>query len=331
MIAQRKSFHLVTVGVSIIDHLQTPRAELKKYIPDTHEDHHQLRARIWKRNAAIYDKQSEEIDLEKDSELASEELENILTRRSGEEYSTSIELIEFIKPKLWPREVSAELSAVASLNGTTQIPSDDTAILVASDTRKGLRAALLNAAAMAGGRLDRVRYFPEPTSDIAEEEGNVIVVRLPGLDARDEDRLIEAMRGLGALGLGIRDLLHQHMGSMAHFHLSGGFKTALPFFLGLAEAMQGLCGRGRIRAHTIHETSRDLRSVVIPLRSHDAELLREQLASARYDGYYDDDPPNGRPLNGYAYTREDSKWRLTPYGFILRPLFVDHAIPPHES
>lgn len=316
--AGRGTVHLVTVGVSLFDKLQANRSELKGMFTNDN-----LHSRIATAHKEFYDKEEEKKfdSLAKVSEAASEWLSRVTTPGSGEEREHLEGLLTRVEPRLWPAKASAELSTVSAKNEpgkSVALPEADTAILLASDTGKGLRAALFNAVAFADGKLDRVCYLPEPTKEIASQRGKVVIVRVPGLDAGDPAGFVEAMKGLGALGQGV-DRMLEEAGDVAFFHLSGGFKAALPFLLGLGEALRSLRGKGKVQAFALHELSDD-RSIELPLRSFSPDLLAKQLANTNTDGYFTAPPPDGRPLAGFAYEEVDNDWRLTPFGFALRAL-----------
>ena len=213
----------------------------------------------------------------------------MVTLRSGEDREQFLELLGEVKPQLWPYQVSAELTTMAASDPkgkSCSLPSGQTAVLIASDTSKGLHAALFNAVAIAAGDLERVRYLPEPTPDIVKERGNVVIVRMPGLDAGNNKVFLEAMRGFGLLGQGIDRLLKNDEDMAARFHLSGGFKAALPYLLGLGEALHSLRGKSSVQAYTVHELSRDLSSIELPLRSLPSGLLSQQLAGTDAEGRF---------------------------------------------
>ncbi|MEU1900653.1 hypothetical protein ABZ512_19945 [Nocardiopsis dassonvillei] len=316
---RRGTVHLITVGVSLFDNLQVKRTELRKTIEDSG-----LCARVASASTEFHDPDRETGDRAEDAGKASAWLRAVTSPDSGQERKDLEDLLERVEPRMWPARISAELSTLAARNPHTnslELPDHDTALLVSSDTAKGLRAALFNAVVLAGGDLNRVRYLAEPLSQVHEERGKVVVVRLPGLDAGDSKGFVEAMRGLGSLGQGV-DRILEEAGDTAFFHLSGGFKAALPFLLGLGEALRSLRGKSRVRAFALHELSRDLLSIELPLRSFSSRLLREEIAGAAEDGTLPPRPAGRAPLLGFAYeTDEDGRTlKLTPFGHALREL-----------
>ncbi|MFE1396443.1 hypothetical protein ACFW53_00725 [Nocardiopsis dassonvillei] len=311
--------HLITVGVSLFDNLQVTKTELRKTIEDSG-----LRSRIAAAEKEFYDTDRETGDRAEDASRASDWLCAVTTPDSGPDRKNLEELLGRVEPRMWPARASAELSTLAARNPHTnslELPDHDTAVLISSDTAKGLCAALFNAVVLAGGDLDRVRYLAEPSERVHEERGKVVIVRLPGLDAGDSAGFVEAMRGLGALGRGV-DRVLEESGDTAFFHLSGGFKAALPFLLSLGEALRSLRGKSRVRAFALHELSRDLLSVELPLRSFSLRLLREEIAEATKDGTLPPKPAGMATLLGFAYEADEDgrTLKLTPFGHALREL-----------
>lgn len=242
-----------------------------------------------------------------------------------EERAVLDELLADVTVDRWPPELSAELTALAAYlgMGSPVLEPEDTAVLIASDTGPGLRASLFNAAAMAGGDLDRVRYLHEPSDGVAGLRGKVVVVRVPQLDAGDTAGFVEAMRNLGGVGRGVCRLVGKTgaPGSedrVVRFHASGGFKSALPFVLGMAEAMRSILGPLRVKAFGVHELD-STSAVELPLKSFPADFLKECLVGVDANGTFKGDPPNGQPLRGFAYDPDPdgTRWRLTPFGHAL--------------
>lgn len=228
------------------------------------------------------------------------------------------------RPRDWPARASAELSSLACGRNPAvpyRLPEEDTAVLVASDTYLGLMCAVWNAVALTGGDLDRVRYLAEPTAHLGRVRGTVLIARVTGLDARTSAGFAEATRGLGRIGRGLARAAGHTDGGRFLFHLSGGFKAAVPYLIGLAEGLKSL-GAVQVRAQVLHEFTEGA-PIRIPLRSLAPALVRSELAVFG-DGEHSPHPPEGaQPLRGYAY-EEDSPtggYRLTPFGAGLRELF----------
>lgn len=328
MSTEPRTVHLITVGVSLFDNLQHSLTGLRGGGADDRkgllEDDKALAKRVWDARRELHDPKSEQTaDLERQAQAAW--LAEVTTPGSGAARTRLEELLARIEPGRWPAEASAELSSLAAHNLPSKrvaVSDRDTAILITSDTGKGLRASLFNAVALAGGDLGRVRYLHEPTEEgIVRERGNIVIARLPHLDVGGEKEFTEAMRDLGRIGRGV-DRLLQPEDDVARFHLSGGFKAALPFLLGLGEALRGLRGPVKVRGFALHELAPGLRSIELPLRSLPPKPVNDQLEPFDESGRAVDDPPLGAPLRGFAYDRMDNSsiWRLTPFGEALREL-----------
>ncbi|WP_017580429.1 hypothetical protein [Nocardiopsis valliformis] len=312
--------HVATVGISLLDNVITNwSTRIQEVVGDA-----DLAQDIFDNRMRIHDVRGELLDPEGEANRVSERLVKE-TSDQGQAREELESLVQEICPDQWPRSISAELTSLAAnRRGDHQIPvggnNDETVLLIASDTGPGLRAALFNALAMTGGDVDRVDYLPTMGSPLTLGPGRVAIVRLPGLDAEDTDRFLGAMRRLGALGPHFEELL-RNPESTCRFHLTGGFRVAMPFLLGFAEALRSLYG-GRITAHAQYEFSALPRSIELPLSSPRTDALNGRLAGSRDDGYFEDDPPGDAVWEGFAYEYlpEESRWRLTPFGMALREL-----------
>ncbi|WP_431887563.1 hypothetical protein [Nocardiopsis alba] len=289
-----------------------------------------LAKRVWDARRKLHDPESEQTaDLERETQAAW--LAEVTAPGAGAAVRADLEaLLAQIEPARWPAEASAELSSLAAHNLPSKhvaVPDRDTAILITSDTGKGLRASLFNAVALAGGDLNRVRYLHEPSEEqIVRERGNIVIARLPHLDVGGEKEFTESMRDLGRIGRGVDRLLEPE-NDVARFHLSGGFKAAMPFLLGLGEALRGLRGPVKVRAFALHELAPGLRSIELPLRSLPPKPVNDQLKPFEGSGIVGE-PPQGAPLRGFAYDRVENgrTWRLTPFGEALRELHRDRRV-----
>ncbi|MGH3797664.1 MAG: hypothetical protein ACRDSP_22570 [Pseudonocardiaceae bacterium] len=224
-----------------------------------------------------------------------------------------------IQPHLWPGQFSAELDTFAR-DPAVKLPLDvaDVAVLVSSDTAGGLTAALWNAVALAGGDLARVRYLADPTAPIGAARGQAVLARVPGLDAGDSRGFSEAMRGLGSLGHSLRYGVAGE-GEAFRCYLSGGFKAAIPYLIGLAEGLRSLPDTGPVDAVVLHELT-EFDPIRLPLRRMAPEMVAEELRGFDGDGVRRHDSGPGF-LDGYAYEKHGSTWQLTPFGEGLRALF----------
>lgn len=332
MNADHRTVHLITVGVSLFDNLQHSLTGLRGGAGDRKglmEYDKPLAKRVWDARRKLHDPESEQTaDLERETQAAW--LAEVAAPGPGAVRADLEALLAQIEPARWPAEASAELSSLAAHNLPSKhvaVPDQDTAILITSDTGKGLRASLFNAVALAGGDLNRVRYLHEPAEEqIVRERGNIVIARLPHLDVGGEKEFTESMRDLGRIGRGVDRLLEPE-NDVARFHLSGGFKAAMPFLLGLGEALRGLRGPVKVRAFALHELAPGLRSIELPLRSLPPKSVNDQLKPFEGSGIVGE-PPQGAPLRGFAYDRVENgrTWRLTPFGEALRELHRDRRV-----
>jgi hypothetical protein len=230
-------------------------------------------------------------------------------------------------PGRWPARVSAELSTVAAVPaGSIPLPAVDSAVLIPSDTFVGLRAALWNAVALAGGDLDRVRYTPDldPDRPLGEIAGHVLITRIPGMHAGTDKGFRAAMRHLGLLGRLLVDTAKPGRRIDFDFHLSGGYKAAIPYLIGLAEGLRSLPGGHHVEAYVLHEATEG-NAIRLPLRRVTVESVDEELARGWDRQGRRSRPPHGGVLflEGYAYQESEDRdgWVLTPFGHGLRALF----------
>jgi hypothetical protein len=231
------------------------------------------------------------------------------------------ELCERIKPGQWPSIVSAELSTFTNVPPSSRsLSPGDTAVLIASDTPDGLVAALWNAVALTGGDLDRVRYLDGVTAPSTDLAGRAVIARVPGMDAGTKKGFAEAMRGLGTLG---RHLLATVARQPLNFYLSGGYKAAIPYLIGLAEAMRGVPDAGPVRAYVLHETAHVTGDtpIELPLRALTRDWVRRELGGFDSSGRSDSQPPGPGLLRGYAYEEAGGHWELTAFGAGMAALF----------
>lgn len=244
--------------------------------------------------------------------------------RDPARYRRLAEMAGHIQPHLWPARFSAELDTFARVpDARWPLDSDDVAVLVSSDTAEGLAAGLWNAVALVHGDLSRVRYLADPAAPIGPARGQVVLARVPGLDAGDQRGFCDAMRGLGSLGHFLRFTVAREKEEF-RCYLSGGFKAAIPYLVGLAEGLRSLPDTGSVEAIVLHENT-ERGPIRLPLRPIPYEGAAEELSGFGVDGIRRDEPKFGI-LDGYAYEKRDATWRLTPFGEGLRALFP----PPPE-
>lgn len=224
-----------------------------------------------------------------------------------------------IQPHLWPARLSAELETFdRDPFAKRPLSPDDVAVLVSSDTLRGLAAGLWNAVALVDGDLARVRYLADPAAPIDATHGRALLVRVPGLHVGDRRGFCDAMRGLGALGHSLRYSV-THPGEAFRCHLSGGYKAAIPYLIGLAEGLRSLAGTGQVEAIVLHEDT-DSGPIPLPLRWMSPKLVRNVLTEFDQNGIRTLEPESDF-LEGYAYEKHGSTWHLTPFGEGLRELF----------
>jgi hypothetical protein len=253
------------------------------------------------------------------------------------------ELSAAIRPDKWPRTISAETETFDRVDGTDfPLSPDDIAILICSDTPLGLLAGVWNALALTEGDLTRVRYLPEPGSLLSDVRGCAVPVRIHGLDAGSPDGFEEAMGDLGLLARHLFKYGKLEKAEEFRFYLSGGFKAAIPYLIGLAEAVRSIDGKCLrelrpegpipdewpypVAAFVLHEMP-GASAIRLPLRMLVAPAVRDELAGFDADGIL-----RGRLrrdlLLGYAYQPEDTGcYRLTAFGAGLRALFGSALTP----
>jgi hypothetical protein len=229
------------------------------------------------------------------------------------------EITERITPHCWPARVSAELDTFnRDPNAGRPLPTTDLAVLVSSDTATGLAAGLWNALALVGGDPNRVRYLDDPSGPAGGLLGHALLVRVPGMDTGTERGFRQAMRGLGSLGHSLRQD-KQLREQPFRFYLSGGFKAAIPYLIGLAEGLRSLEDAGEVDAFVLHELT-ESGPIRLPLRRIATKLVKDELDGFDASGIRTQALEKSF-LEGYAYEKDGSKWRLTPFGEGLRTLF----------
>jgi hypothetical protein len=326
--------HLISVGLSVLRKLRDPYGEL----PDGNES---LARAIDRWDP----KPGELLDRRATRQEASDWLEKTLA--DGDSAAKFLDVVKAVQLARWPLSMSAELETFAKgqQSGTFALTGGDIAVLICSDTPDGLLAGLWNAVALTSGDLSRVRYVPDPSHvpdpsrTLGHARGRVVLARVTGMDAGDAG-FRDAMGGLG--------LLARHLfasGSLTQpeefrFNLSGGFKAAIPYLIGMAEAVRsidGTClsdiGAGHlmpkagpypVTAYVEHETAGpQAQPIRLPLRLLDAEAVRYELGE--FGKGTRPGLPDGALLNGYAYECSGKKGKevctLTAFGQGLRELF----------
>jgi hypothetical protein len=228
-----------------------------------------------------------------------------------------------VHPEKWPSALSAELDTFARASGPGHsLRDDDVAVLISSDTVTGLTAGLWNAAALTRADLSRIRYLAVPDERPGDTRGHAVLVRVPGLDAGDEAGFAKAMTGLGRLGRNLLNTPDIGAAEPFRFYLSGGFKAAIPYLIGLAEGLRSVDPGRDVSAWVLHDTTRSA-AIRLPLRRFITGTVQEQLQGFATDGTRPGKPGGPAVLEGYAYEQDPGgkMWRLTPFGQGLRSLF----------
>jgi hypothetical protein len=306
--------HIISVGVSLLDHLADPQPLLK--------DRPALAAEIRRRGPH---RMLAEQDI-KDGPGASDWLCEALADGSLPGICAAV------RPDLWPPAASAELGTFARVAGAGRpLGRKDIAVLISSDTADGLLAGLWNAIALTGKSPDRVRYLPGPDRLPDDLRGKALLVRVPDLDAGDERGFRQAMRGLGQLGHLLLTAGGLHPDEPFRFYLSGGFKAAIPYLIGLAEGLRSITPERDVSAWVLHEAT-ESHAIGLPLRWLMDDWVRQELKDFRADGSRSDKPAAPALLDGYAYhyDRDGKTWRLTAFGEGLRALYGMYSgnLPP---
>lgn len=223
-----------------------------------------------------------------------------------------------IAPKLREAQSRKLLSAeIAALDWDNHRPiSTDRIVLLASDTAKGVLAALL-----VGVALDRpVRYHSSTprhpgdegflaVADVANgAAAPVDVVRVEKLLPDSTVQFNEAMEHLGAAVVWARQL---DLGAPLALHLAGGYKATIPYLVAFAEYLQA---RWRnITAWCLHEGDEELGTrpepVRVGLRPVDVAADMAALRTA-HSGRI----PAGGRLERYCYDVPAGEPVLTPLG-----------------
>jgi hypothetical protein len=336
--------HLISVGLSVREALEKPRAKLGdrhdliRVIQD--ERPHELLARAGIPDGPGYGDQASGWLV---SALAADGEHG----RDPVNAGRLVELAARIHPQLWPEDFSAEIETFARAQRTGRwLPDKDVAILICSDTPRGLLAGVWNAVALTRGDLARVRYLPHPDAPLrtgreATVRGRAILVRVPGMDAGNEAGFRQAMRGLGLLARHLFESGGLKKNELFRFCLSGGFKAATPYLIGMAEAVRSVdlkClrdldagalmpdeGTWQVEAFVLHETAGpEGPPIRLPLRLLDADAVRYELAGFDADRFRPG-MPSPALLNGYAYEatglRGPKACKLTAFGEGLREFF----------
>lgn len=295
--------HVISVGIGILDKLAKPGDLLAAA-----------------RRPAARDVLADELFRNRPGgQDVSDRLGEILRLVAAED-SPEATKIAVAEADLWPAELSPELSTFKAVLGQTQLRDPDVAVLIATDTKRGLTAALLNAVALTwngtGGPFGRVRYAAAGDQLGGKLAGGAVIVRVKGLDAGSETSMADAMEQFGLIG---KQLLDARPAQEEYqFYLSGGYKATIPYLIGLAEGMRTARGERRgVTAWVLHEESNA--KIPLPLRSFPLGVATQELTGWGLQGRRQELPMPGH-LNGYAYEADGEGWRLTAFGKGLQAL-----------
>lgn len=239
----------------------------------------------------------------------------------------------------WPPRISAEIETFRYAPGGRAFPlrEDDIAILICSDTARGLLAGVWNALGLVSGDFSRVVYLPEPDKGIGNVRGKAVIARVKDMDAASSQQFRGAMRRLGALARGLLASRCLTADDDFLFYLSGGFKAAIPYLIGMAEATRSLdktrlselgvagllpeSGVFPVRAFVMHEMSDPPVPIELPLRRLITTAIRRELAG--FTGGICRGTLESTLLEGYAYepVPGGDGYQLTPFGEGLEMLF----------
>lgn len=343
--------HLISVGLSVLNSLADPENKLAPPDGKRAPRYDLIQAIRGAEPTELLDKAGIG---ERDRRGASEWLAAALVPAQSAPRAELVRAVTATRPGEWPLDMSAELETFGRVQRSIgfSLSAGDIAVLICSDTPDGLLAGAWNAAALTGGNLDKVRYVPDPAAPLGDLRGQAVLVRVTGMDAGNSAGFSDAMRGLCRLARGVfasRCLQRTGSGSEEfRFYLSGGFKAAIPYLVGLAEAVRSVdavcltqigaadlappSGLYPVKAYVLHETASwrasvvsDVQPIELPLRRLAAEAVREELTGFKDRRCTADQLPT-IVLEGYAYEVVEGKpgwetYELTAFGEGLRDLF----------
>ena len=333
--------HLISVGTSILDSLDDPskllgKGGLSKRIASAEPSKFLLH------NGRIPDTDKEGASRWIVSALASPDD----AAYDGNRADALAEVTKTIQPELWPNDFSAEIETLFKVGTRRPVPDKDIVLLICSDTSRGLIAGIWNALALTGGKVSKAMYLPAPSTSgprLGKARGRVVIARVPGMDAGDNQGFCDAMGILGDLARDLFKYGHLQPGEEFQFGLSGGYKASTPYLIGMAEAVMSVDkarldelsvghlmptdgSRYPVKAYVVHETTLD--PIPLPLRRLRPDIVHDELAGFDTAGERKG-LPTYTALEGYAYDafgpRGNETCKLTPFGAGLREFF---GVPP---
>ncbi|SKA23177.1 hypothetical protein SAMN02745673_03185 [Marinactinospora thermotolerans DSM 45154] len=330
--------HVVSVGVSLKNFFE--RGYLERRKETTHESTTTREnipggseaKRRWKEDKLGFDKRIYNVD---DKLIDAFGLESGITNTRALDFFREITVD--VQAKNWHAKegISAELDTIRIITsqgrtGTSQgIKENDLAFLLSSDTEEGLACAIWTAIALAEGDVERVLYLPEiddHTRLVRPTQGQVIVLRINGLNAQRGNEFTDAMKELGYLARLLIGNTGQRIDPILEpeervlFHLSGGYRATIPYLIEVAKWLRSLdCNT---QAHILPERAEEALS--IPLLRLDPRQVGLELTDFKKGQA----PalPEKASLEGYAYEQVGKGAKLTAFGQGMKILFEQHLV-----
>jgi len=228
------------------------------------------------------------------------------------------QLVEDVDLPGWEPQVCAETNTLACRRGVdvNQLfrsgRAGNRVTLLASDTTRGLAAAMLAGSRLAAGDLTRLRYTTTAGPVVDLPSGTVTVVRVAGLAPDATDGLLRGAAGLGAVLRAAGDAAGDES---IEVHLTGGFKSALLHLLSMTELLHSMKGDTVTAWYLYDDVPGRATTVPIGLRRFSPTYLnwmRSELSAAD-DGR---EPAGWGPftLHGSAWESTTGTPTLTPFG-----------------
>ncbi|SFT01721.1 hypothetical protein [Saccharopolyspora flava] len=194
----------------------------------------------------------------------------------------------------------------------------DSWVFVGSDTEKGSQAALLTAMRQARLKNVPLQYIDDPAeSNPRLTAGACVVARIPGLDLSSPELPRQTFTALGGLG---RLIVQSRPETAVVFHLSGGYKAMLPYFLTVAQAVKTKLGREVVDAYCFHETGTGS-LVELPVPRFTGKLAELLGTLARVSDGGTVDVPSGNEFKYLEGLYVESKpligYELNPSGVVI--------------
>ncbi|MBE3002173.1 hypothetical protein IDM40_26240 [Nocardiopsis sp. HNM0947] len=219
--------------------------------------------------------------------------------------------------------MSAEIDALRAHD--IDLDNDDLVLLLASDSTQGLANAIWNALILARGDHKRV-WYRDSLNHVTPDAGarqQVVIMRIPHLDVETNSQFQSALESLTDLaeliqGHGVPDDENPvRDGDELVFHITGGYRSTLPYLIAIAEWLRSL--RSEVSAQLLPKKGGETMS--LPLRKLDPNDVKDEL-SAFAGGSWSRKGPQTRMLLGYAYTKTRGGFELNELGKCMRTLFI---------